>query len=71
MADFTDDRGPGFRAFLVAMSVVMIVALVLRFVSRTMLPKSSRNYDDRLIWWDDYLALAATVSTTQATLETH
>lgn len=55
-----DDRGPGFRAFLIVMTVIMVVALVLRFISRTMLPKSARNYENSLIWWDDYVALAAT-----------
>lgn len=56
-----DDRGPGFRAFLIVMTVIMVVALILRFISRTMLPKSARNYENSLIWWDDYIALAATV----------
>lgn len=44
------------------MTVIMVVALVLRFISRAMLPKSARDYGNSLIWWDDYVALAATVS---------
>lgn len=43
------------------MTVIMVVALILRFISRAMLPKSARDYGNSLIWWDDYVALAATV----------
>lgn len=56
-----DDRGPSFRTFLIVMMVVMIIALVLRFVSRAMLPKSARNHENGLFWWDDWAAVAATV----------
>ncbi|KAI0471715.1 hypothetical protein GGR56DRAFT_87122 [Xylariaceae sp. FL0804] len=54
------DRGPGFEAYVIVMTVVSVTAIALRLVSRA-LPSPAgggRTYQPRL-WWDDLLALAA------------
>ncbi|KAI1340814.1 hypothetical protein F5Y15DRAFT_33535 [Xylariaceae sp. FL0016] len=58
MRDVNDDRGPAFRAYVIVMFVVAVVAITLRFISRGLFSQSN-NYRSR-IWWDDWLALAAT-----------
>lgn len=59
----TADRGPGFRDFIIIMLIVEFLALMLRFASRAMLPKSARNIQSIRFWWDDFFALAASVGT--------
>ncbi|KAI0022369.1 hypothetical protein F4780DRAFT_733979 [Xylariomycetidae sp. FL0641] len=58
MAD-SDDRGPAFRIYIATMLSVAIVAVALRFWSRSL----NRNVGGRTyrFWWDDWVALAATV----------
>lgn len=38
-----DNRGPSFRVLVIVLLLVMLVALTLRFASRSLLAKSARN----------------------------
>ncbi|CAJ2499998.1 Uu.00g028510.m01.CDS01 [Anthostomella pinea] len=60
MADDRDDIGPGLRAFLVVMIVVTTNATVLRFWSRSLTPREARQHVFHF-WWDDWVALIASV----------
>ncbi|KAI1828364.1 hypothetical protein F4861DRAFT_535326 [Xylaria intraflava] len=55
-----DDRGPAFRAFLIALIVITIVATCLRFLSRNLSKPLLGNHRG-LFWWDDWLALGAAI----------
>ncbi|KAJ2997562.1 hypothetical protein NUW58_g616 [Xylaria curta] len=57
-SDTIGDRGPAFRAFIIVFLVVMVFAISLRFCSRAL---STASQNKSRFWWDDWLALAATV----------
>ncbi|KAI0145932.1 hypothetical protein F4776DRAFT_608614 [Hypoxylon sp. NC0597] len=52
-----EDRGPGLRSFLIVMLILTLVAITLRFWSRS-LPVYHGGHKSRF-WWDDWIALAA------------
>ncbi|RYP11615.1 hypothetical protein DL765_007663 [Monosporascus sp. GIB2] len=52
-----DDRGPGLQAFVTVMVIVTVVAITLRFWSRSIPHTNGRS--KRRFWWDDWVALAA------------
>jgi hypothetical protein len=54
---FDDDRGPGFRAYIIVLTVLSTIATGLRFWSRWLSAPTSRNLGR--FWWDDWTALAA------------
>ncbi|KAI1747579.1 hypothetical protein F4782DRAFT_535240 [Xylaria castorea] len=56
--DSTDDLGPAFRAVIVIFLVVSVLVISLRFWSRAL---STVSQNKSRFWWDDWLALAATV----------
>ncbi|TGO18315.1 hypothetical protein BPAE_0387g00040 [Botrytis paeoniae] len=58
MIDLTADRGPSVTRLSIAMMVIVIVAIILRFWSRAVAvnsPGGEKNH----FWWDDWLALIA------------
>jgi hypothetical protein len=55
-----DDRGPGLRAFVIVLLIVMILSITLRFWSRA-LAKAGADPTPRF-WWDDWLSLLALVT---------
>jgi hypothetical protein len=55
-----ENRAPPYSAFLIVMTVVVVIAIVVRFWSRA-LAASEKRLTFRY-WWDDWLALAAVVS---------
>ncbi|KAI0156746.1 hypothetical protein GGR52DRAFT_566223 [Hypoxylon sp. FL1284] len=57
MADI-EDIGPPFRVYVIVMLVVTITALLLRFLSRSLVSFSRHM---RRFWWDDWMALVAGV----------
>ena len=50
-----EDRGPEINGYGIAMIVLSIIAVALRFWSRYLAKKAG-------FWWDDWFALAALVS---------
>ncbi|KAI1121037.1 hypothetical protein F5Y10DRAFT_282805 [Nemania abortiva] len=52
-----DDRGPGFRVFIIIVLILSVTAVSLRLWSRS-LGKSQTSFRHKF-WWDDWLALAA------------
>lgn len=54
-----DDRGPGFRGFIILLFIVTVAAIGLRFWSRAMGTPQGQN--SGRFWWDDWLALASVV----------
>ncbi|KAI0971882.1 hypothetical protein F4678DRAFT_432407 [Xylaria arbuscula] len=53
-----EDRGPPFRDFLISLTTISTLATVLRFWSRSLnRPRLKRSR----FWWDDWVALTATV----------
>lgn len=63
MADDAD-RSPGYKAFVIVMIAMTIAATALRFLSRS-ISTSPSHYTYLRFWWDDWIALAAAVSSTQ------
>ncbi|KAI2615200.1 hypothetical protein GGR54DRAFT_301782 [Hypoxylon sp. NC1633] len=57
MAD-SEDISPPFRVYVIIMSAVTVIALLLRFLSRTLI-SVSRNANR--LWWDDWAAASAGV----------
>jgi hypothetical protein len=55
-----ENRAPPYSAFLIVMTVVVVIAIIVRFWSRA-LAVSEKRLTLRY-WWDDWLALAAVVS---------
>jgi hypothetical protein len=55
-----ENRGPPYQAFLIVMTVVVIIAIVIRFWSRALAAPEGRVTPR--YWWDDWVALAAVVS---------
>jgi hypothetical protein len=55
-----EDRGPPFEAFLIIFTILSLLAITLRFWSRSLLSTREGHYHKRF-WWDDWLALAAMV----------
>ncbi|KAI2601904.1 hypothetical protein GGR54DRAFT_626428 [Hypoxylon sp. NC1633] len=55
-----DDRGPAFRAYIVVLTVVALIATILRFWSRSLhQPRGRQQYR---FWWDDWVALASAIT---------
>ncbi|KAI0415233.1 hypothetical protein F5X98DRAFT_229272 [Xylaria grammica] len=52
-----DDRGPGLRAFVIVLIVIVVTSISFRFFSRSL--RSCENNQDYRFWWDDWAALAA------------
>ena len=59
-----ENSAPPYSAFLIVMTVVVIIAIIVRFWSRA-LAASEKKLTQRY-WWDDWLALAAVVSSAQS-----
>ncbi|KAH7304048.1 hypothetical protein B0I35DRAFT_445776 [Stachybotrys elegans] len=61
MPDSNDDDniGPGFRAYIIVMLTVSLLAVTLRFWSRFLNKELGRSRVR--FWWDDWVALAATI----------
>ncbi|KAI1389500.1 uncharacterized protein F4822DRAFT_427848 [Hypoxylon trugodes] len=56
LSSYEDDRGPNFRAYIEALTVIALIATALRFWSRSLhTPHGRQNYR---FWWDDWFALA-------------
>ncbi|KAI0181681.1 hypothetical protein GGR52DRAFT_584079 [Hypoxylon sp. FL1284] len=53
----SENRGPGLRAFNIIMIVIVVTAILLRFLSRTLGSSGSRQ--EYRFWWDDWVALLA------------
>ncbi|KAI1662206.1 hypothetical protein F4813DRAFT_396903 [Daldinia decipiens] len=49
-----DDRGPGLRSFVIVMLILTVVAITLRFWSRSLSTSHKLRF-----WWDDWIALTA------------
>ena len=58
-ASQNDNRGPGFRGFVIFLVILNTTAISLRFWSRSITPTHRKG---PRFWWDDWLALAAVVS---------
>ncbi|KAK4107383.1 hypothetical protein N656DRAFT_763566 [Canariomyces notabilis] len=56
---WNEDRGPAFKAFAIAMTVVTVLSIVLRFWSRSLVAPHSHTRNQRRFWWDDWAALAS------------
>ncbi|KAH7305325.1 hypothetical protein B0I35DRAFT_444336 [Stachybotrys elegans] len=56
----SDDRGPGFRTYIVLLTVVAVAVTCLRFWSRLLTQQQTRI--QHRLWWDDWAAMAATLS---------
>ncbi|KAI1778652.1 hypothetical protein F4818DRAFT_438807 [Hypoxylon cercidicola] len=53
----TGDRGPAFRAYILVLTVLALVATAFRFWSRYLSIPQQRHI--HRFWWDDWVALAA------------
>jgi hypothetical protein len=56
-----DDLSPGFNAFVIAMTVMVIVSISLRFWSRSIAVRANFEHSVARFWWDDWVALASVV----------
>jgi len=56
-----DDRSSGFQAFIIAMTVMTISSIALRFWSRGLRVRGNTENGATRFWWDDWMALAAVV----------
>jgi hypothetical protein len=54
-----ENRAPSYQAFLIVMTVVVVIAIVVRFWSRALATPQGRLTSH--YWWDDWLALIAVV----------
>lgn len=54
------DRGPGLQAFVIVMTIVTVLSILLRFMSRSLSPRHPGQHHARF-WLDDWTALAAVV----------
>lgn len=54
------DRGPGLQAFVIVMTIVTVLSILLRFISRGLSPMPPGEHHTRF-WLDDWTALAAVV----------
>lgn len=61
-----ENRAPSYQAFLIVMTVLVVIAIVVRFWSRALAAPEGRLVSR--YWWDDWLALAAVVSSSLSTL---
>ncbi|KAI0383336.1 hypothetical protein F5Y04DRAFT_279044 [Hypomontagnella monticulosa] len=56
----SEDRGPGFQAFIIVMTILTVLAITLRFWSRSLGVRRDHNRTiPSRYWWDDWAALAA------------
>ncbi|KAI1152742.1 hypothetical protein F4825DRAFT_461608 [Nemania diffusa] len=58
----SDNRAPAFRVYFITLSIASITATALRLWSRVISEPRGRQF--RRVWWDDWAALAATLSFT-------
>ncbi|KAL4772929.1 hypothetical protein BDW60DRAFT_222136 [Aspergillus nidulans var. acristatus] len=59
--DLTEDRGAQMRELLIVMLILPVVAVILRFWSRALLPDAPGTRMVNRFWWDDWAALVATM----------
>ncbi|KAI1427578.1 hypothetical protein F5Y12DRAFT_783243 [Xylaria sp. FL1777] len=61
--DVEANRSGGLQSFIIAIIVIAVTSISLRFWSRSLAWRDPALRDNRLFWWDDWFALGAVVTT--------
>lgn len=56
-----DDLSGQFQGFVIAMTVMVVLSITLRFWSRSLIVRGNLEHGVGRFWWDDWVALAALV----------